>query len=243
MKEQPEIIFLNLERTPEIEKIISKGLDKLEKINNRIIKARISVQQTQSRRKEGNPYQMRIDIEIPGRAMIIVKRISHVQKNIPDIDGLHGTAIEDGPGYHKHTGRSSVRRRGVREESLVTLIQRTFDLAQRELKKITEKQRGDVKTPAPNVMAVIEKIFRDRGYGFLRTTDGEQIYFNKSSVLHSHWDSLQVGTSVRYTPELGDEGLQASTIEPLEKPGAAELHNSLHELPVFTLPRRKVTTK
>jgi cold shock CspA family protein len=78
--------------------------------------------------------------------------------------------------------------------------------------------------------AMVEKIFREQQYGFLRSLDGQSVYFNRNSVLHNHWQNLKVGTAVRYTQEMGDEGLQASTVEPVEIRGAAEMHDSLHDL-------------
>ena len=128
--------------------------------------------------------------------------------------------------------RSPLRRRGIREEPLQALIRRTFDSAQRELEKVVDKQSGEVKVhPQQQMQAMIEKIFREQGYGFLRTVDGQQIYFHKNSVLHKPWGRLTVGTAVRYTPQTGEKGLQASTVEPIDKPGVAETHNQLHDLP------------
>ena len=77
--------------------------------------------------------------------------------------------------------------------------------------------------------AVVEKIFRDQDYGFLREPDGQSIYFNRNSVLHDHWEHLKIGTAVRYTQELGDKGLQASIVEPVDISGAAGSHDSLHD--------------
>ena len=130
-------------------------------------------------------------------------------------------------------------RRGIREEPLVALIRRTFDSAQRELKKVVEKQRGEVKTPASREMsAVVQRVFREQGYGFLRTDEGEQLYFHSNSVLHGHWETLSAGTAVRYVAEMGDKGLQASTVDVVQRVGASEGHDELHELPVVTSLKR-----
>jgi len=219
MQVQPEIIVKGIETTPEIEKQIKRGLNKLEKINHRIIRVRVALVKAQARRQNGNPYQMQVDIEIPDRTPIFVKQQSIARTKIPqDLD---------------QSREGAEHRRGIREESALTLIERTFAAAQRELQKITDKQRSKVKSRSPNVGAVIEKIFPGEGFGFLRTTDGQQVYFNKNSVLHSHWDRLKVGTFVRYAEEIGEKGLQASTVEPVERPGAAEIHGTLHDLPIL----------
>jgi cold shock CspA family protein len=117
---------------------------------------------------------------------------------------------------------------------LQALIRRTFDSARRQLEKETEKQRGEEKTSAQlQTQAVVEKIFRDEGYGFLRSLDGQQVYFHQNSVLHDHWNTMTAGAIVRYVPELGEKGLQASTVEMVNKPGVAEMHNELHDLPII----------
>jgi cold shock CspA family protein len=113
---------------------------------------------------------------------------------------------------------------------LPAFIISTFDSARRELEKVIDKQRGAVKVhPQQRAQAMVEKIFRDQEYGFLRALDGQSVYFNRNSVLHNHWEKLKVGTAVRYTQEIGDKGLQASTVEPVEIRGAAEMHGSLHD--------------
>jgi cold shock CspA family protein len=123
-----------------------------------------------------------------------------------------------------------VRKRNGREDALPAFIISTFDSARRELEKIIEKQRGAVKVhPQQRAQAMVEKIFRDQEYGFLRASDGQSVYFNRNSVLHDHWEHLKVGTAVRYTQEIGDKGLQASIVEPVEIRGTAEIHGSLHD--------------
>jgi len=49
-------------------------------------------------------------------------------------------------------------------------------------------------------------------YGFLKTPDGREIYFNKNSVLLPGFDRLEVGTEVLYAEEVGERGPQASRV-------------------------------
>lgn len=237
MQVPPEISVKGVEMTPYIDKLITRGLARLEQVCDYIISTRIALEQAQGRLQTGNPYRMRIDIRIPDRAAIVVKRTSKGLTKVPDGEAQLQTratvAGEPEPETSILTGRTP-RRRGIREEPVVALIRRTFDSAQRELERVVDKQRGAVKTPSQPGSAVVEKIFRDQDYGFLRTEDGEQVYFNKNSLLHSHWENLRVGTIVRYSPETGEKGLQASTVEPIDKPGATESHDQLHELPTVS---------
>ena len=127
-----------------------------------------------------------------------------------------------------------------KDEPLPAVIRDTFNSARRQLQKFVERQQGKVKThPLNEVTAFVDRIFPAEGYGFLRSLDGEQIYFHKNSTLHGEWERLEVGTGVRYTPQEGDKGLQASSVEIVNKPGAREMHDTLHDLPEVTKPNRK----
>lgn len=244
MQVPPEITVKGVTMTPYIEKLITKGLTKLEEVCDYIISTRIALEQAQGRHQRGNPYRMRIGIRVPNRPEIVVKRLSTAIKKTPDEFNQRQTpmALEGEPELERSqfNGRSALHSREVREEPLTAFIRRTFDTAQRELEKIVDRQHGEVKTPASREnSAVVEKIFREQGYGFLRTMDGQQVYFHRNSLLHKYWESLSVGTIVRYAPEIGENGLQASTVEPIDKPGVAESHDQLHDLPAVSSPHRR----
>jgi len=120
----------------------------------------------------------------------------------------------------KHTSET-----GRQFEPLPAIIRRTFESAERQLESLVEKQRNEVKAHTRNeTMAIVDKIFRDEGYGFLRALDGHQIYFHKNSCLHGEWEILRTGINVRYTEQEGEKGSQASSIEIADKRGARELH-------------------
>jgi len=233
MTVQSEITFKGVEQTPEMGKFIARGLGKLTKISDRITNIRVVLEKAQGRHRTANPYQMQITIEIPDRVPFIIKRSSVVYKKIPETQEMPPPDSGEASETFRLEGRNSLRRRGTREESTLTLIEQTFDLALQKLKRTIEKQRGQIKNHHLAEDAIIEKVFRADGYGFIRTPEGENIYFNQNSVLHSHWKNLKVGTIVRYSVEVGDKGLQASTVEPVIIPGAAEAHNDLHELPAI----------
>ena len=58
----------------------------------------------------------------------------------------------------------------------------------------------------------MSKLFPDKGYGFLTGSDGQEIYFHKNSVLGVTFENLEIGMQVRYSAELGEKGLQATTV-------------------------------
>ena len=108
---------------------------------------------------------------------------------------------------------------GEMHRPLETALRDTFDSAERRLRKQVEQMQGDVKThPDNQVQAVVDKIFPEEGYGFLRTLNGREVYFHRNSVLHDDFERLVVGTGVRLVEEPGEEGPQASTVQIVDKP-------------------------
>ncbi|MEJ2704073.1 MAG: cold shock domain-containing protein, partial [Sedimentisphaerales bacterium] len=72
--------------------------------------------------------------------------------------------------------------------------------------------------PQQQEMGIVQQLFGDQGYGFIKTVDtGEDVYFHRNSVLHDDFPRLTVGTGVRFATELGEKGLQASSVEVVYK--------------------------
>ncbi|MDA8079588.1 MAG: HPF/RaiA family ribosome-associated protein [Nitrospiraceae bacterium] len=97
-------------------------------------------------------------------------------------------------------------------EDLYVAIRQTFDAAGRKIEDYARKQRGDVKRHEEAPVARVSSLFPDKGYGFLTTGDGREIYFHRNSVLNNNFKSLKVGTEVRFAEEQGDKGPQASSV-------------------------------
>jgi len=109
---------------------------------------------------------------------------------------------------------------GVKEaaDDLVTTVKNTFKSAHRRLRQLVEKQQGAMKShPRQEIGGIIVKMFSREGYGFLRSLDGEEIYFHQNSVVNDQFDQLDPGTGVSFTTELGDKGLQASSVQVIAK--------------------------
>ena len=110
--------------------------------------------------------------------------------------------------------------KGNMHDPLEIVIKHAFAAAARQLRKLAQQQRGEVKNhPDQQVTAVVHKLFPEEGYGFLRTVDTQdEIYFHRHSVLHDEFDQLRIGTGVRYTAEEGEKGLQATSVQIVDKP-------------------------
>ena len=112
---------------------------------------------------------------------------------------------------------------GNQYDPLEAVIRSAFDAARRQLVKLTEKQRDEVKShPEQELGAIVTKLFPEQEYGFIRAVDSdEEIYFHRNSVINNDFDRIEVGTGVRYVALQDEEGLlRASTVQIVDKPGA-----------------------
>lgn len=110
---------------------------------------------------------------------------------------------------------------GEMHEELTTVILDAFDGARRQLQELNERQGDETKRARrPQLNAVVDKVFREEGYGFLKNLDGRDVYFHRNSVLNNDFERLSEGTGVYYAEEMGEKGLQASSLRIVDKPGA-----------------------
>ena len=104
------------------------------------------------------------------------------------------------------------------QTQLPALINLAFGAIERQLKKTAQLRRGDDKRHDGQPHGIVEKLF-DEGYGFLREIgDDRQVYFHRNSVLHGDFDRLVIGTEVRFTPQDGENGPQASSVQIVARP-------------------------
>ena len=62
------------------------------------------------------------------------------------------------------------------------------------------------------MQGTIKRIIRDRGFGFIRTAEGQEVFFHRSSLQGLNFDALKEGTSVELEVERGDKGPRATTV-------------------------------
>ncbi len=109
---------------------------------------------------------------------------------------------------------------GEMHDPLTKVLRVAFEAARRKLKEYSERQRGAVKShPEQEELAFVVRLFPEKDYGFIKAPDGREIYFHRHSVLHNSFDRLNIGTSVRFVAEVGAKGLQATTVQIVDKPG------------------------
>lgn len=137
------------------------------------------------------------------------------------IEALHRRAARAGTVYHVRVDVTVPRGEMVGHqepppqrfhEDVYIAIRDAFDRVRRELEDHARRQRGDVKHHEARPHGRVSKLFPDRGYGFIETPDGLEVYFHRNSVLGHAFDRLSVGTEVRFEEEEGERGPQASTV-------------------------------
>lgn len=98
-------------------------------------------------------------------------------------------------------------------------IREAFQIGRKRLMKAKELQRGEVKMhDLPPHGRVTRLLTDDTGvrYGFLTSRDGRQVYFHEEALVDLEYGDLEVGDEVRFAAAEGDDGLQASTVAPLD---------------------------
>jgi cold shock CspA family protein/ribosome-associated translation inhibitor RaiA len=96
------------------------------------------------------------------------------------------------------------------DETLLVAVDEAFDKARDELIETHQLRRGEVKTHEPVDHGRVTDLFPD--YGFIAASDGRIVYFHRNSVLHGRFDALETGSEVRFAEEMGEQGLQASSV-------------------------------
>lgn len=97
-------------------------------------------------------------------------------------------------------------------EDLYVAIRDAFDAARRQLQGYVRRQRHEVKLHDIDLPARISHLEETRGYGFITTLEGREIYFHRNSVAHGRFEKLHVGAFVRYAEAQGEQGPQASAL-------------------------------
>jgi len=109
---------------------------------------------------------------------------------------------------------------GIQYDSLETVVREAFDAARKQLKKLNQQQNRKVKYHPEQAMGgVVTQLFPEKDYGFIKTLESQDIYFNRNSVLHDDFDRLTIGTGVHFVVVEGVEGPRASTVQIVDKQG------------------------
>ena len=60
----------------------------------------------------------------------------------------------------------------------------------------------------------IKRLIRDRGFGFIRSSDGQEVFFHHRRLQQMDFDGLKEGEVVEFEVERGEKGLRATNVQP-----------------------------
>ena len=97
-------------------------------------------------------------------------------------------------------------------EDAYVALRDAFSAAGRQLEHLVQRRRGDVKEHDVPPHGRIRELFPMQDYGRIEASDGRDIYFHRNSVLNMAFDQLDIGMPVHFTEEMGEQGIQASSV-------------------------------
>ncbi|MEL6912312.1 MAG: HPF/RaiA family ribosome-associated protein [Cyanobacteria bacterium J06648_1] len=118
---------------------------------------------------------------------------------------------------------------GKQYPPLETVIRDAFEAARRQVVGLSTEQKGERKMHyEQEISAIITKLFPEQGYGFLKAVDtGEEIYFHHNSVVNEDFSNLEIGNGVRFKETQGEMGLQATTVQVIDRQSSVASNNSV----------------
>jgi cold shock CspA family protein len=201
MQSELQLTFRNMHPSKDIESLVRGEAAKLDSFYGQLMGCHVTVEIPHQHRRKGKRYNVSLNLTLP-HGEIVIKREPSLAAQVRQLR-------EGGIKKHAEVNAS--------HKDLRVAITDAFNTAGRRLQDFARRQRGDVKTHPPASEARVSKVFEDQGYGFLVTTDGQEIYFHKNSVLGHGFEKLKAGMLVSFVEELGEKGPQASTVRVLPK--------------------------
>jgi len=165
---------------------------------------------------------------VEARARELAGRLDHFYERIT---GCH--IVIAGPPAHRHKGGpfavridvvvpgqeifvDSERDLHAEHSDVYVALRDAFDAMRRKLEDYARRQRGDIKHHESSMrVGVIAEINSDAGFGRIESEDGHLVYFHRNSVHDAKFESLALGTRVRFEDESGDLGPQAVAVRVL----------------------------
>ena len=98
-------------------------------------------------------------------------------------------------------------------EDVFVALRDSFNAVRRQLEDHVRHLRGAEKPHTPRAMGRVTQIFPLQGYGFLETPDGREIYFHQHALSEKDFRMVDVGSTVHFSEEEGDEGPQAAHVQ------------------------------
>jgi cold shock CspA family protein len=190
-----QVSFRNIHERAALEPYVLKEAARLERFYKRISSCRVMVERPQ-RATSGKLFHVRIDVGVPDGELVV--------RHAPT---LHGTL------QHLKEQRSRQEADSVLlQKNPLRAIHEAFQEMSRQLQDYARRQRRAVKTKEGLQEGTVKEILQRKGFGFLETEEGREVYFQESAVLQGHFPQLRTGMRVKFVEEMGEKGPQASTV-------------------------------
>jgi CspA family cold shock protein len=62
------------------------------------------------------------------------------------------------------------------------------------------------------MQGTIKRVIRDRGFGFIRSAEGREIFFHRSSLQGLNFEAIKEGDNVEFEVENGPKGPRATSV-------------------------------
>jgi cold shock CspA family protein/ribosome-associated translation inhibitor RaiA len=104
-------------------------------------------------------------------------------------------------------------------EDILVAVRDAFDAARRQLEDHARTSRGDIKAHEIPRHGHVARLFEEKGNGFIRSSEGDEIYMHQNAVTGAGFAALSEGDEVRYVLHEGEgeKGPQASTVVAIGK--------------------------
>jgi cold shock CspA family protein/ribosome-associated translation inhibitor RaiA len=127
--------------------------------------------------------------------------------------------------HHRHGGDEITIRALVRGGEVVArrvadspkvALRDALDAFEREIRRMREARATPPRAGSvPPLLGIVERVVRDRDFGFLLTDAGEQVYFHRNALRDElAWETIQEGQRVALEVEAGLDGPQATVVAP-----------------------------
>lgn len=128
--------------------------------------------------------------------------------------------------HHRHGGDEVVIRCQARNADLVSrrkadeaglALREALAAFERDVHDLRERRTGirSERPAAPPHLGIVDRVHRERGFGFLLTDGGEQVYFHRNALRPElDFEGLTEGDRVALDLERGEKGLQATVVMP-----------------------------
>lgn len=173
MKLQLQITTRDIPHSEALESHIRQKAEKLETFYPQIMGCRIVVEVPHKHKHQGNLFNVRLDITVPGKELVVTREPN---------------------------------------EDVYVALRDAFDAAKRQLEDYGRRQRGEVKAHAPVLHGKVVRLMPEEGYGFVETSDGQELYFHRENLANNNFEQLEEGSEVQFLEDIGSEGFQAKRV-------------------------------